>query len=197
MLRCFAKRMASSREPELNVAGPQGASGWDEFTRLHCEDRYMDPSQFTVGLWDATLGDLSFLSFVSTAQAQDATAPLSANKLDAPVGDLSLMSLFLQAHIVVKLVVIGLVLASVWTWAIILEKLFVFRPHTPAVQPFRADVLVGPVAGGALCQHRCQTRTIPWPRCSLPPCASGSAARRARYGMALPVCRCGSRRSWM
>lgn len=87
----------------------------------------MDPSQFTVGLWDATLGDLSFLSFVSPAHAQDATTPLASTKLNAPVGDLSLMSLFLQAHIVVKLVVIGLVLASVWTWAIIMEKLFVFR----------------------------------------------------------------------
>ena len=34
--------------------------------------------------------------------------------------------LFKNAHIVVKLVIIGLLLASVWSWAIILEKLFLF-----------------------------------------------------------------------
>jgi biopolymer transport protein TolQ len=52
---------------------------------------------------------------------------LTTGVLDTPAGDLSLLSLFLQAHIVVKLVVVGLMLASVWTWGIILEKLFVFR----------------------------------------------------------------------
>ena len=36
--------------------------------------------------------------------------------------DYSLLSLFWQAHIVVKLVMIGLVGASVWTWAIVFEK---------------------------------------------------------------------------
>ena len=41
--------------------------------------------------------------------------------------DLSFMGLFLQAHIVVKVVMIGLVLASVWSWAIIVEKLISFR----------------------------------------------------------------------
>ncbi|GAB4235027.1 MAG: protein TolQ [Methyloligellaceae bacterium] len=40
--------------------------------------------------------------------------------------DLSVLSLFLEAHIVVKLVMIGLLFASVWSWAIIAEKLFLF-----------------------------------------------------------------------
>jgi biopolymer transport protein TolQ len=40
--------------------------------------------------------------------------------------DLSIFELFKNAHIVVKLVIIGLLLASVWSWAIILEKLFLF-----------------------------------------------------------------------
>jgi len=52
---------------------------------------------------------------------------LTTGVVDAPGGDLSLLSLFLQAHIVVKLVVIGLMLSSVWTWAIIFEKLVVYR----------------------------------------------------------------------
>lgn len=40
---------------------------------------------------------------------------------------MSFVQLFLAAHIVVKAVMIGLVLASVWSWAIIIEKLFAFR----------------------------------------------------------------------
>jgi biopolymer transport protein TolQ len=41
--------------------------------------------------------------------------------------DLSLWGLFWQAHIVVKAVMVGLVLASVWTWAIIIDKIMLFR----------------------------------------------------------------------
>jgi biopolymer transport protein TolQ len=44
---------------------------------------------------------------------------------DAAV-DLSIIELFRHAHIVVKLVIIGLVLASIWSWAIIIEKVFLF-----------------------------------------------------------------------
>jgi biopolymer transport protein TolQ len=40
--------------------------------------------------------------------------------------DFSFLSLFLQAHIVVKLVMIGLVIASVWGWGIIIEKSILF-----------------------------------------------------------------------
>jgi biopolymer transport protein TolQ len=39
----------------------------------------------------------------------------------------SLFALFLQAHIVVKCVIIGLLLASVWSWAIIIDKTFLYR----------------------------------------------------------------------
>jgi biopolymer transport protein TolQ len=41
--------------------------------------------------------------------------------------DLSLWALFLQADIVVKAVMIGLLLASVWVWAIIFEKVATLR----------------------------------------------------------------------
>jgi len=48
--------------------------------------------------------------------------------LAAPTGgpDISLISLFLEAHIVVKLVIVGLLLASVWTWAIIIDKTLLY-----------------------------------------------------------------------
>ncbi len=37
-------------------------------------------------------------------------------------GDLTLWSLFMEADIVVKLVIVGLLLASIWVWAIVFEK---------------------------------------------------------------------------
>jgi biopolymer transport protein TolQ len=40
--------------------------------------------------------------------------------------NISLLHLFLQAHIVVKIVIIGLLLASVWSWAIIVDKTFLY-----------------------------------------------------------------------
>ena len=40
--------------------------------------------------------------------------------------DLSVWELFKNAHLVVKLVMIGLLAASVWSWAIVLEKFFLF-----------------------------------------------------------------------
>lgn len=42
-------------------------------------------------------------------------------------GGFSFVELFVQAHIVVQIVMAGLLLASVWSWAIIVEKLFAFR----------------------------------------------------------------------
>ena len=39
-------------------------------------------------------------------------------------GDFSFLSLFLQADIVVKVVMIGLAVASIWAWGIVFEKLF-------------------------------------------------------------------------
>jgi biopolymer transport protein TolQ len=46
----------------------------------------------------------------------------AANLGAANLGDLSLWSLFMQADIVVKLVMVALILASVWVWAIVFEK---------------------------------------------------------------------------
>ncbi len=47
--------------------------------------------------------------------------------LAAPTsGEISLIALFVQAHIVVKIVVIGLLLASIWSWAIIVDKTLLY-----------------------------------------------------------------------
>ncbi|MGA1833461.1 protein TolQ [Rhizobium wenxiniae] len=42
--------------------------------------------------------------------------------LEAATHDVSLLALFMQAGLIVKLVMIGLIGASVWTWAIVLDK---------------------------------------------------------------------------
>ena len=52
---------------------------------------------------------------------------VNAVNLAAPGGDLSLVGLFLQADIVVKLVMLLLLLASVWVWAIVFDKVFALR----------------------------------------------------------------------
>lgn len=45
----------------------------------------------------------------------------------AAVQEVSLWALFMQAGIVVKLVMLGLLSASVWTWAIIIDKSVIYR----------------------------------------------------------------------
>ncbi|MDE2006228.1 MAG: protein TolQ [Rhodospirillales bacterium] len=47
---------------------------------------------------------------------------VNAVNLGAAGSDLSLWGLFLQADILVKLVIVGLLLASVWVWAVVFEK---------------------------------------------------------------------------
>ena len=42
-------------------------------------------------------------------------------------GGVGFVSMFMHAHIVVQSVMVGLMLASVWSWAIIIEKLMAFR----------------------------------------------------------------------
>jgi biopolymer transport protein TolQ len=46
---------------------------------------------------------------------------------EGTAGGMSFVAMFWSAHPVVKAVMIGLMLASVWSWAIIVEKLFSFR----------------------------------------------------------------------
>jgi biopolymer transport protein TolQ len=45
---------------------------------------------------------------------------------DPATADFSFLSLFLESHFVVKLVMIGLLSASVWGWAVIIEKTMLF-----------------------------------------------------------------------
>jgi len=67
-------------------------------------------------------------------QAVDATN--LANPAGIPLADLSIPGLFMQADIVVKLVIIGLLFASVWVWAIVFEKVTALRRAARAADAF-------------------------------------------------------------
>ncbi len=71
--------------------------------------------------------------------AQEAIGP-------SPVGGFSFLELFLHAHIVVQLVMGGLLIASIWSWAIVIEKYLRLPPRPRRVRSLRAHVLVGAIA---------------------------------------------------
>ncbi|MDO9415108.1 protein TolQ [Pararhizobium sp.] len=56
--------------------------------------------------------------------------------LAAATSDVSLWSLFMQAGLVVKLVMLGLIGASVWTWAIVVDKYVSFGKARRALDSF-------------------------------------------------------------
>jgi biopolymer transport protein TolQ len=53
-------------------------------------------------------------------------AEVAQSALDLPGAQVSLWGLFWQAHFVVKAVMVGLVIASVWVWAIVIDKTILF-----------------------------------------------------------------------
>ncbi len=56
--------------------------------------------------------------------------------LAAPQADVSIWGLFMQAGWVVKLVMVGLLVASIWTWAIIVDKLIAYSRMRLALNRF-------------------------------------------------------------
>ena len=62
--------------------------------------------------------------------------PAEAIATTQVVHDLSLFGLFWNAHIIVKLVMLGLVAASIWCWAIIIDKTLLFARTKRAMDRF-------------------------------------------------------------
>ena len=56
--------------------------------------------------------------------------------LPMPAADVSLIALFLQAHWVVKAVMMGLLACSVWVWAIAIDKIFLYSRTRRAMDRF-------------------------------------------------------------
>ena len=50
--------------------------------------------------------------------------------------DVSLIALFMQAHWVVKTVMLGLLACSVWVWAIAIDKIFLYSRTKRAMDRF-------------------------------------------------------------
>ena len=61
---------------------------------------------------------------------------MQATNLETPGGDLSMLGLFLQADLVVKLVIVLLLAASIWVWAIVFEKVTALRRATKQADQF-------------------------------------------------------------
>jgi len=61
---------------------------------------------------------------------------MNPTDLAAPVAEVSLWSMFWTAHIVVKLVMVGLLAASIWCWAIIVNKALLFTRTRKAMDRF-------------------------------------------------------------
>jgi biopolymer transport protein TolQ len=59
-----------------------------------------------------------------------------ADLATGPIAEVSLWSMFWSAHIVVKLVMVGLLAASIWCWAIIVNKALLFARTRKAMDRF-------------------------------------------------------------
>src|SRR6202008_356118 len=63
-------------------------------------------------------------------------ADVAQSPLPLASSDVSLIALFLQAHWVVKAVMLGLLACSVWVWAIAIDKMFLYSRTKRAMDRF-------------------------------------------------------------
>jgi biopolymer transport protein TolQ len=63
-------------------------------------------------------------------------AEVAQSALPLTSSDLGLLTLFWQAHWIVKLVMLGLIIASIWVWAIVIDKLFLYARTRRAMDSF-------------------------------------------------------------
>jgi biopolymer transport protein TolQ len=85
---------------------------------------------------------------------------VDAANLVAQGTDFSLWGLFLEANFVVKLVMLGLLFASVWVWAVVFEKVVSLRKVNREATAFEDRFWT------SCSTRRAITRSIRWPRCS-------------------------------
>jgi biopolymer transport protein TolQ len=77
--------------------------------------------------------------FALAQSAAPAAAPVGevgASSLPSVSTDVSLLGLFWQAHFIVKFVMLGLLVCSVWVWAIAIDKWFLFARNKRAMDRF-------------------------------------------------------------
>lgn len=73
--------------------------------------------------------------------ASTAVDPISSATLagNAPVVDLSMWGMFINANLVVQLIIVILLIASFWCWAIIFEKWYLMRNVNAKAKEFEAE----------------------------------------------------------
>jgi biopolymer transport protein TolQ len=70
-------------------------------------------------------------------------AEIAAAPLAAPAADITIWTMFWGAHIVVKAVMLGLLAASVWCWAIIIDKTLLFARLRRSMDRFEENFWSG------------------------------------------------------
>ena len=63
-------------------------------------------------------------------------ADVASTVAAAPVAEVTVLGMFLQASLIVKFVMLGLMGASVWSWAIIINKSILFARTQRAMDKF-------------------------------------------------------------
>ena len=70
-------------------------------------------------------------------------AEIAQQALPLTSSDLSIFTLFWQAHFVVKGVMLGLLIASIWVWAIVVDKTLLYRRSAKEMDAFEASFWSG------------------------------------------------------
>ena len=65
-------------------------------------------------------------------------ADVAQSALPLTSSDLSLLTLFLQAHWIVKTVMLGLLASSIWVWAIVIDKTILYTRTRRAMESFES-----------------------------------------------------------
>src|SRR4051812_2911403 len=79
---------------------------------------------------------LAAMLLAATGNAAFAQGDVAQSALPLASSDVSLIALFLQAHWVVKAVMLGLLACSVWVWAIAIDKIFLYSRTRRAMDRF-------------------------------------------------------------
>ena len=90
---------------------------------------------------------------MNPADVAQAALPLTSS-------DLSLFALFWQAHWLVKCVMVGLLVSSIWVWAIVIDK-FVLYTHTRKSMDRSRNQAVSNSSATALVVERSHSRALP------------------------------------
>ena len=133
---------------------PAGAGGGPPLDRPAA----FSPKRRENGLWSRQRPDERGQTPPSTSKSRQAME--SETLAAAQQIDFSLLALFLRATFTVKIVMVVLIAASFWSWAIIVQKLIDLRRARDEARAFDAGVLVGRAARHRLRPGRARPRRL-------------------------------------